>query len=128
MQKKGTKLLHRQKMMFQERANRLIDIAYSADPSKALSLLEKRNQRFGSRNLMQLGYIGHLRNFIASECLSNVVLNTKESISPVRPDMPERGSLLLAARLHPAAVRPLPRRPVLPIHHLDLAGQVRGKP
>ena len=66
-QSKHTKALQDQKVVFQDRANRLIEIAYSADPGKALSLLEKRNERWGNRNLMQLGYIGHLRTFIASK-------------------------------------------------------------
>jgi hypothetical protein len=46
----------------------LVAIAFAADPNKCTSLLERRNKRWGNRNIMELGYIGHLRTFIASKC------------------------------------------------------------
>ena len=44
----------------------LIDIAFRTDPVKVTSLLERRNPRWGDRNLMEISYIGYLRAFIAS--------------------------------------------------------------
>ncbi len=61
------KNLQKRKKEFQERANELVSIAYSHDAEKALSLLEKRNKRWGDNSLMQIAYIGYLRNFIASK-------------------------------------------------------------
>ncbi len=45
----------------------LVELASETNLDQAVSLLEKRNNRFGGRNLMQLAHIGHLRNFIASK-------------------------------------------------------------
>ena len=38
-----------------------------SDPIKVMSLLERRNHRWGDKNLMELSHIGHLRSFIASK-------------------------------------------------------------
>ena len=45
----------------------LIEIGYMSDPIKVMSLLERRNHRWGDKNLMELSHIGHLRSFIASK-------------------------------------------------------------
>ena len=60
-------LLPKLKSKFVDRANKLVEIGYVSDPIKVMSLLEKRNHRWGDKNLMELSHIGHLRAFIASE-------------------------------------------------------------
>ena len=45
----------------------LIDIAFRTDPMKVNSLLERRNQRWGNRNMIEISYIAHLRVFVASK-------------------------------------------------------------
>ena len=48
----------------------LLDFAFRTDPVKVTSLLERRNPRWGGRNMMEISYIGHLRAFIASKRLA----------------------------------------------------------
>jgi hypothetical protein len=74
--KNAGKSQQQRKRSFQDRANDLMAIAFASDAEKALSLLEKRNKRWGDRNLMQMAYIGYLRNFIASELHNLFVLCT----------------------------------------------------
>ena len=65
------KILPAMKLKFQNRAKQLIDIAFKTDPIKVTSLLERRNPRWGDRNMMEISYIGYLRTFIASPwCVS----------------------------------------------------------
>ena len=73
-QGKRIEVIQKRKTVFQDRANKLLETAYESDQSKAFSLLEKRNKRWGNRNIMQLGYIGHLRTFIASEIINCILL------------------------------------------------------
>ena len=51
----------------------LLDFAFRTDPVKVTSLLERRNPRWGGRNMMEISYIGHLRAFIASKHLTQNV-------------------------------------------------------
>ena len=51
----------------------MIEIGYMSDPIKVMSLLERRNHRWGDKNLMELSHIGHLRSFIASK--QSITLN-----------------------------------------------------
>lgn len=78
-----------------------MEIAYEADPNKSYSLLEKRNKRWGGRNFMQLGYIGHLRTFIASES-SKITrfrsINWQDTTFYFRPNLSECGQFQLDQR------------------------------
>lgn len=107
----------------------LVEISYAADSTKSVSLLEKRNKRWGGRNYMQLGYIGHLRTFIASKTVDHEMdCGHNESMNfCYRSDMPGRGEHLLAAWVHPAALVRLPHRHLLPLPRLDSGRQIHGR-
>ena len=45
----------------------LVEIAFNSDINKGISLLERRNARWGDRNTLELSCIGNLRSFIASK-------------------------------------------------------------
>lgn len=63
-------LLQKLKQKFQNRANRLTEIGAHSDQGKVMSLLERRNVRWGNKNVMEIAHIGHLRAFIASKSLN----------------------------------------------------------
>ena len=123
---KDYKNLQDSKFKFQEKANKLIELAFEVDQGKAFSLLEKRNIRWGDRNLMQIGYIGHLRKFIASK-IFNVQNHTKYCmIFLYRPNLSKSCEYIVEKRIRKSAKICLSVRIVLPLHYLDTVGQNIG--
>ena len=57
------------------RANDLIQIGFSKEKGKAVSLVERRSDRFGQRSLLRLAFIGHLRKFISNTTRSAVFVD-----------------------------------------------------
>ena len=46
---------------------KIVEIAMVADVNKGMSILNRRHERWGDHNLMELSYVGQLRAFIASK-------------------------------------------------------------
>ena len=57
----------------------IVEIAMVADVNKGMSILNRRHERWGDHNLMELSYVGQLRAFIASKNHHNVWKSTKLS-------------------------------------------------
>ena len=51
---------------------KIVEIAMVADVNKGMSILNRRHERWGDHNLMELSYVGQLRAFIASKNHHNV--------------------------------------------------------
>ena len=43
-----------------------MELAYAKDWDKAISLLDRRHERFGNRSLLNIAYSGNLKPFIAN--------------------------------------------------------------
>ena len=128
---KDYKALQGSKQTFQEKANKLIELAYEVDPGKAFSLLEKRNPRWGDRNLMQLGYIGHLRKFIASG-LHFYYIRTRGrlycfSVCLIfRPYLPNGSQCIVEKRIHKATPNRLLYGFIFALDRLHANGEIFG--
>ena len=48
------------------KANTIMELAYSKDWDKAISLLDRRYERFGNRSLLNIAYSSQLKSFIAN--------------------------------------------------------------
>ena len=55
------------KYSYVNKANSIMELAMTKDKEKAVSLVDKRYERFGRRSLINIGYGGHLKSFIANE-------------------------------------------------------------
>ena len=53
-----------------------MDMAFAKDQDKAVSLVDKRYERFGQRSLIKISYIGHLKSFIANTACQEAVRST----------------------------------------------------
>ena len=67
--------LSTRKIKFQTIASEIIEKAFLNDQSKAFSLLDLRNPRWGDKNLLNISHIGYLRAFVASKFSSQCSLN-----------------------------------------------------
>ena len=54
------------KKNYVDKANTMMELAYAKDWDKAISLLDRRFERFGDRSLLSIAYSGHLKSFIAN--------------------------------------------------------------
>ena len=54
---------------------KIVEIAMVADVNKGMSILNRRHERWGDHNLMELSYVGQLRAFIASKSIIFVKRN-----------------------------------------------------
>merc|ERR1719270_1317117 len=52
------------KYAYVSKANSIMELAMTKDKDKAVSLVDKRYERFGHRSLVNIGYGGHLKSFI----------------------------------------------------------------
>ena len=59
-----------------DKANSIMELAMTKDKEKAVSLVDKRYERFGHRSLINIGYGGHLKSFIANEACQDAVRQT----------------------------------------------------
>ena len=58
------------------KANSIIALAMSKDRDKAVSLVDKRYERFGNRSLINISYGAHLKSFIANSACQEAVRQT----------------------------------------------------
>ena len=64
------------KYSYVNKANSIMELAMTKDKEKAVSLVDKRYERFGHRSLINIGYGGHLKSFIANEACQEAVRQT----------------------------------------------------
>ena len=64
------------KYAYVSKANSIMELAMTKDKDKAVSLVDKRYERFGRRSLVNIGYGGHLKSFIANEACQEAVRQT----------------------------------------------------
>ena len=64
------------KLEYVDKANSIMKLAFAKDQDKAVSLVDKRYERFGQRSLIKISYIGHLKSFIANTPCQEAVRGT----------------------------------------------------
>ena len=58
--------LRKIKHSYVDKANNIMELAYAKDWDKAISLLDKRYERFGNRSLLNIAYTSQLKSFVAN--------------------------------------------------------------
>ena len=64
------------KVAYLHKANSIMELAINKDKDKAVSLVDKRYERFGKRSLISVAYGAHLKAFIANTACQEAVRQT----------------------------------------------------
>ncbi len=90
--------------------------------------MERRNKRWGERNLMEIAYIGHLRAFIASKKLCDVWYPAVSSFILVsRSKLSGCDSSCLEERIYSVKSNSLFDRNIFAVLSLDAVGKIPAR-